>query len=184
MSRIDLHKSRRIWPSAVSYGATKLIAKKLIIMQFNYEQLLTMKIRNIFIILTLCLGLCACVGGETNYKVAKIYLGRIEGVNVFSQGDVNIVADDNYNMTNTGSSQVEFAFVKDLVYRLSMVNKIPKDGWTDTIEHINLQDGYVGRLLLDDGTYEYCRFCVHTLDYDMNADQYILFKYQSDFKTK
>ena len=153
-------------------------------MQFNYEQLLTMKIRNIFIILTLCLGLCACVGGETNYKVAKIYLGRTEGVNFFSQGDVNLVADDDFNITNTGASQVEFAFVKDLVYRLSMVNKIPKDGWTDTIEHINLQDGYVGRLLLDDGTYEYCRFCVHTIDYDMNADQYILFKYQSDFTTE
>ena len=96
-------------------------------MQFNYEQLLTMKIRNIFIILTLCLGLCACVGGETNYKVAKIYLGRTEGANFFSQGNVNLVADDDYNMTNTGSSQVEFAFVKDLVYRLSMVNKnMPK----------------------------------------------------------
>jgi hypothetical protein len=94
------------------------------------------------------------------------------------------VADGNFNMTNTGTSQVEFAFVKDLVYRLKMVDKIPTDGWTDTIEHINLQDGYVGRLLLDDGTYEYCRFCVHTIDYDMNADQYILFKYQSNFTTE
>lgn len=143
-----------------------------------------MRIKNIFIALVLCLGLCGCVPGETDYEIAVIYLGNSEGVNFFSQGDVNIVADSDFNMTNTGSSQVEFAFVKDLVYRLSMVNKIPQNGWTDTIGHINLQDGYVGRLLMDDGTYEYCRFCVHTIDYDMHANQYILFKYQSNFATK
>ena len=138
----------------------------------------------LYALLACVLSLVSCDRRETNYKIAMMYLGRTEGVNFFSQGDVNLVADGDFNITNTGASQVEFAFVKDLVYRLSMVNKIPKDGWTDTIEHINLQDGYVGRLLLDDGTYEYCRFCVHTIDYDMNADQYILFKYQSDFKTK
>ena len=143
-----------------------------------------MRIKNIIIALTLCLGLSACVPAETDYEVAVLYLGRTEGVNFFSQGDVNIVADNNFSMVNTGTSQVEFAFVKDLVYRLSMVNKIPENGWTDTIEHINLQDGYVGRLLLDDGTYEYCRFCVFTIDYDMHADQYILFKYQSNFTVK
>ena len=143
-----------------------------------------MRIRNIIIALTLCLGLSACVPAETDYEVAVLYLGRTEGVNFFSQGDVNIVADNNFSMVNTGTSQVEFAFVKDLVYRLSMVNKIPENGWTDTIEHINLQDGYVGRFLLDDGTYEYCRFCVFTIDYDMHADQYILFKYQSNFTVK
>ncbi len=143
-----------------------------------------MKIKNIIIAIALCLSMGACAPSETNYKLAYIYLDRDEGVNFFAQGDVNIVADSDFNMTNTGSSQVEFAFVKDLVYRLSMVNKIPKDGWTATIEHINLQDGYVGRLLLDDGTYEYCRFCVFTIDYNMNADKFILFKYQSDFTTK
>jgi hypothetical protein len=128
------------------------------------------------------MSLGACVPAETSYELAYIYLDRTEGVNFFSQGDVNIVADSDFNMTNTGTSQVEFAFVKDLVYRLSMVDRIPKDGWTETIEHINLQDGYVGRLLLDDGTYEYCRFCVHTIDFDMDADQFIMFKYQSNFK--
>lgn len=143
-----------------------------------------MKIKNIIIALMLCIGISACVPGETDYQVAAIYLGRTEGVNFFSQGDVNIVANADFSMVNSGSAQVEFAFVKDLVYRLSMVNKIPEEGWSDTIEHINLQDGYVGRLLLDDGTYEYCRFCVHTIDYDMHADQYILFKYQSDFSVK
>ena len=143
-----------------------------------------MKIRNIIIVLTLCLGLFACDNRDVSYKLATIYLGRTEGVNFFSQGDVNIVSDNHFNITNTGSSQVEFAFVKDLVYRLKMVNKIPTEGWTDTIEHINLQDGYVGRLLLDDGTYEYCRFCVFTIDYDMHADQFIMFKYQSNFVTK
>ena len=143
-----------------------------------------MKYRKIIVLFLALLGLSACVPGETNYQVGVIYLGRTEGVNFFSQGDVNIVADSDFNMTNTGSSQVEFAFVKDLVYRLSMVNKIPKDGWTDTIEHINLQDGYVGRLLLDDGTYEYCRFCVHSIDYDINADEFILFKYQSNYVKK
>ena len=143
-----------------------------------------MKIKNIIIALFLCLGLLACDSRESDFEVADLYLGRTEGCNFFSQGDVNIIADNNFNITNTGSSQVEFAFVKDLVYRLRMVNKIPKDGWTATIEHINLQDGYVGRLLLDDGTYEYCRFCVHTIDYDMNADQFILLKYQSNFVTK
>ncbi|MCR5659661.1 MAG: hypothetical protein K6G25_10115 [Bacteroidales bacterium] len=140
--------------------------------------------RKTIIVICLLLGLGACVPGETSYELGVVYLGRADGVNFFSQGDVNIVADINYNITNTGTSQVEFAFVKDLVYRLSMVNRIPKDGWTDTIEHINLQDGYVGRLLLDDGTYEYCRFCVYSIDYDMNADRFILFKYQSNFTTK
>ena len=143
-----------------------------------------MKNRKIIVLFLALFGLSACVPGETNYQVGVIYLGRTEGVNFFSQGDVNIVADGDFNMTNTGSSQVEFAFVKDLVYRLSMVNKIPKDGWTDTIEHIDLQDGYVGRLLLDDGTYEYCRFCVHSIDYDINADKFILFKYQSNYVKK
>jgi hypothetical protein len=143
-----------------------------------------MKIKKIITTLFLCLGLFACDSRESDFEVAYLYLGRTEGFNFFSKGDVNIIADNNFNITNTGSSQVEFAFVKDLVYRLRMVNKIPKDGWTATIEHINLQDGYVGRLLLDDGTYEYCRFCVHTIDYDMHADQFILFKYQSNFVTK
>ena len=140
---------------------------------------------SVLVVLLACVScLVSCVSRETNYQVATLYLDRTEGVNFFSQGDVNIVAGSDFSMTNTGSDQVEFAFVKDLVYRLSMVNKIPKDGWTDTIEHINLQDGYVGRLLLDDGTYEYCRFCVHTINYDMYAEQYILFKYQSDFTVK
>ena len=137
------------------------------------------------VVLLACVScLVSCVSRETNYQVATLYLDRTEGVNFFSQGDVNIIAGSDFSMTNTGSDQVEFAFVKDLVYRLSMVDKIPKDGWTDTIEHINLQDGYVGRLLLEDGTYEYCRFCVHTINYDMYAEQYILFKYQSNFTVK
>lgn len=143
-----------------------------------------MKIKNILIAFCLCLGLFACDNRDIDYELAVIYLGHAEGVNFFSQGDVNIVADDDLNVTNKASAQVEFAFVKDLVYRLRMVDKIPKDGWTDTIEHINLQDGYVGRLLLDDGTYEYCRFCVHTIDYDINAEKFILFKYQSGFVGK
>ena len=145
-----------------------------------------MKTRKICLFLLLFVGLFACDNSETDYEVAVLYLGQTEGCNFFSQGDVNIVSDIDFNMTNTGSSQVEFAFVKDLVYRLRMVNKIPKDGWTDSIEHINLQDGYVGRLLLEDGTYEYCRFCVHSINYDysQNANKYILFKYQSNFTTK
>lgn len=143
-----------------------------------------MKTRKIYLFLLLFLGLFACDNRDVNYNVAVLYLGQTEGCNFFSQGDVNIVADNDFNMSNTGAAQVEFAFVKDLVYRLNMVNKIPKDGWTDTIEHINLQDGYVGRLLLEDGTYEYCRFCVHSINYDMNADKYMLFKYQSNFNTK
>ena len=143
-----------------------------------------MKTRNLLIIMALSIGLGACVPAETSYSLAVMYLERADGCNFFSQGDVNLVADGDFNVVNTGTSQVEFAFVKDLVYRLSMVNKIPKEGWTDTIEHINLQDGYVGRLLLDDGTYEYCRFCVYTIDYDINADQFIMFKYQSRFTGK
>ncbi len=143
-----------------------------------------MKIRRIIFACALVMGLFACDSRDVDYDVAWVYLGRTEGCNFFSQGDVNIVADNDFNMVNTGTSQVEFAFVKDLVYRLKMVNKIPKDGWTDSINHINLQDGYVGRLLLDDGSYEYCRFCVYTIDYDINADQFIMFKYQSDFVAK
>ena len=143
-----------------------------------------MKTKKIIIALILLLGVCACDTRETDYKLALLYLGRTEGCKLFAEGDVNIVADNHSNVYNTGKDQVEFAFVKDLVYRLRMINKIPKEGWTDTIQHINLQDGYVGRLLLDDGTYEYCRFCVYTIDYDINAEKFILFKYQSDFKAK
>ena len=143
-----------------------------------------MKVRTIIVILALCMGFVACVPEETNYSLAVMYLERPDGVNFFSQGDVNLVADGNFSITNTGTSPVEFAFVKDLVYRLSMVDKIPETGWTDTIQHINLQDGYVGRLLLDGGSYEYCRFCVYTIDYDMQANQFIMFKYQSRFVAK
>ena len=143
-----------------------------------------MKINRIFVLFALLLGLCACDNTETNYELAYLFVDREEGVNFFSQGDVNIVADNDFNVYNTGSDQVEFAFVKDFVYRLRMINKIPQTGWTDSIEHINMQDGYVGRLLLDDGSYEYCRFYVHTFDYDYNANQYLLFKFQSNFVTK
>lgn len=143
-----------------------------------------MKVKRRIIVLALLMGLCACDNRETDYQLAVMYLDKTEGCNFFSQGDVNICAEHGFNVFNTGSDQVEFAFVKDLVYRLSMVNKIPETGWTDTIEHINLQDGYVGRLLLDDGSYEYCRFCVYTIDYNINADQYIMFKYQSNFTGK
>ena len=143
-----------------------------------------MKINRIFVVLALLLGLCACDNRETDYEVAYLFLGREEGFNFFSQGDVNLVADNDFNVYNTGSDLVEFAFVKDFVYRLRMINKIPETGWTDSIEHINMQDGYVGRLLLDDGSYEYCRFYVHTFDYDYDANQYLLFKYQSNFVTK
>ena len=47
-----------------------------------------------------------------------------------------------------------------------------------------VQKGHVRLLHYDYSTHEYCRFCVHTIDYDMYADQYILFKYQSDLKLK
>ena len=143
-----------------------------------------MKIRKIIIALFLCLGLCACDTHETDYELAQLYLGRTEGCNLFAEGDVNIVADNHSNVYNTGTDHVEFAFVKDYVYRLRMINKIPKTGWTDTIEHINLQDGYVGRLLKADGSYKYCRFFVYTENYDANADKYLLLKYHSSFAGK
>ena len=130
------------------------------------------------------LGLCACDTRETDYEVALLYLGRTEGCNLFAEGDVNIIVDDDSNLFNTGTDQVEFAFVKDLVYRLRMINKIPESGWTDTIQHIGLQDGYVGRLLKDDGSYKYCRFFVYTVDYDANADKFMILKYHSNFVGK
>ena len=133
-----------------------------------------MKTKKIIIVFFMLLGLFGCDSQETDFEVAWVYLGRTEGCNFFSQGDVNIIADNDFNITNAGSDQVEFAFVKDLVYRLRMVNKIPKDGWTDTIQHINIQDGYVGRLLKADGSYKYCRFFVYTEDFDANADKYLL----------
>jgi len=143
-----------------------------------------MKTRKIIIALFLCLGLCACDTHETDYELAQLYLGRTEGCNLFAEGDVNIVADNHSNVYNTGTDHVEFAFVKDYVYRLRMINKIPKTGWTDTIEHINMQDGYVGRLLKADGSYKYCRFFVYTENYDANADKYLLLKYHSSFAGK
>ena len=143
-----------------------------------------MKINRIILALALLLSFVACDTHETDYELALLYLGRTEGCNLFADGDVNIIVDDHSNLYNTGSDQVEFAFVKDLVYRLRMINKIPKEGWTDTIQHINLQDGYVGRLLKDDGSYKYCRFFVYTEDYDANADKYLLLKYHSDFVGK
>ena len=111
-----------------------------------------MRHKKLVLALFLVLGLCACDTYETDYELALIYLGRTQGCNLFDEGDVNIVADIHSNVYNTGADQVEFAFVKDLVYRLRMINKIPETGWTDTIEHINIEDGYVGRLLKDDGT--------------------------------
>ena len=141
-----------------------------------------MKIKRILLALLLLLGLAACETRETNYELAIIYLGQTEGCNLFAEGHVNIVADSYSNVYNTGADKVEFAFVKDFVYRLNMINKIPKDGWTDTIQHINIQDGYVGRLLKDDGSYKYCRFFVYTEDYDGNADKYLLVKYHSSFE--
>ena len=143
-----------------------------------------MKIKRIVIVFTLLLGLSACDNYETNYELAMPYLGHIEGCNLFAEGDVNIVADSHANVYNTGTDRVEFAFVKDFVYRLNMINKIPEKGWTDTIEHINLQDGYVGRLLKSDGSYKYCRFFVYTEDYNANADKYLLLKYHSSFEGK
>lgn len=143
-----------------------------------------MKIKRILIAFALLLGLCACDSRETNYELAIIYLGRTEGCNFFAEGNVNIVADSQSNVYNTGADQVEFAFVKDFVYRLNMINKIPEDGWTDTIQHINVQDGYVGRLLKADGSYKYCRFFVYTEDFDTNADKFLLLKYHSSFVVK
>ena len=143
-----------------------------------------MKIKQIFIIVALFLGLFACDNHETNYELAIIYHGRTEGCNLFDEGNVNIIVDNHSNVYNTGADQVEFAFVKDLVYRLGMINKIPETGWTDTIPNINIQDGYVGRLLKDDGSYKYCRFFVYTEDYDANANKYLLLKYHSDFAGK
>lgn len=143
-----------------------------------------MKTKKIIIALFLLLGLFACDTRETDYEFALLYLGQTEGCNFFAEGDVNIVVDDHSNLYNAGTDQVEFAFVKDLVYRLRMINKIPKDGWTDTIQHINLQDGYVGRLLKDDGSYKYCRFFVYTVDYDANANQFMILKYHSNFEGK
>lgn len=143
-----------------------------------------MKIRNILIALSVCMGFFACDSRETDYELALLYLGRTEGCNLFAEGDVNIIVDNHSNLYNTGADHVEFAFVKDLVYRLRMINKIPETGWTDTIQHINLQDGYVGRRLLEDGSYKYCRFFVFTVDYDSNADQFMILKYHSRFMTK
>lgn len=140
-----------------------------------------MKIKRILIAFVLLLGLCACDTRETNYELAILYLGRTEGCNLFAEGNVNIVADSHCNVYNTGTDQVEFAFVKDFVYRLNMIDKIPEDGWTDTIQHINVQDGYVGRLLKDDGSYKYCRFFVFTEDFDGNASKYLLLRYHSSF---
>ena len=140
-----------------------------------------MKINRVLIALFLLLGLTACENRETNYELAILYLGRTEGCNLFAEGHVNIVADSHCNVYNTGADQVEFAFVKDFVYRLNMINKIPEDGWTDTIQHINIQDGYVGRLLKADGSYKYCRFFVYTEDFDANADKYLLVKYHGSF---
>lgn len=138
-----------------------------------------MKMKKILLLLVLMIGLYACDNVETNYSLAYMYLNHETGCNFFTQGDVNLVADEHENVYNSGNDRVEFAFVKDYVYRLSMINKLPKEGWTDTIAHINLQDGYVGRLLLNDGSYEYCRFFVFTENFDANADKYLLFKYQS-----
>lgn len=143
-----------------------------------------MKIKRIVIVFALLFGLLACDSHETNYELAILYLGQTEGCNLFAEGIVNIVADSHANVYNTGTDRVEFAFVKDFVYRLSMINKIPENGWTDTIQNINIQDGYVGRLLKDDGSYKYCRFFVYTEDYNADADKYLLLKYHSSFVGK
>ena len=134
----------------------------------------------------ICLALAVammagCSSVEEDYEYVFLYLNSEQGFNPFTFGDVNLVVNDDRQMYNSGSDIAELVFVKDLVYRIQMINKIPESGWSDTVDYA-LQYGFVGRLQKDDGSYEYCRFYVYTIDYDANADQFALIKYQRQFK--
>lgn len=130
------------------------------------------------VLLVFMLSLVSCENREEHYELGGVYVGENVGFSIFSDANVRLCVDDQFNFYNRSAHKVEFAFVKHFVYRIQMINKIPEEGWTDTIEHIHIQDGYVARLLRDDGTYEYARFYVYNIDFDQQAKQFVLCKYQ------
>ena len=139
-----------------------------------------MKTKGLLFILTIFLCFASCDNREETYELGGVYVGETVGFSIFDDDNVKLCVDRHFNFYNRSSQTVEFAFVKHYVYKIQMINKIPDDGWTDTIESIHIQDGYVARLLRDDGTYEYSRFYVYNIDFDQNAKQFVLCKYQSN----
>ncbi len=125
----------------------------------------------------------SCQDTEEDYDYTYVMVGETTGFNPFSTGDVRLCVDDDFNLYNRGEDHVEMSFVKDFVYKIQMINRIPEEGWKDSVP-AEIQHGYVGRLLLDDGSYSYCRFYAYTIDYDANANQFVLYKYQSAFNPK
>lgn len=136
------------------------------------------KILLLFLMGIFCLT--SCENREESYELGGVYVGETVGFSIFSDSNVKLCVDNQFNFYNRSDQTVEFAFVKHYVYKIQMINKIPADGWTDTIQHINIQDGYVARLLRDDGTYEYARFYVYNIGFDEYAKQFVLCKYQSN----
>lgn len=138
--------------------------------------------KNKILLFSLMAFLCfaSCDNREETYELGGVYVGETVGFSIFSDDGVKICVDNHFNFYDRSEKTVEFAFVKHYVYRIQMINKIPDEGWTDTIERIHIQDGYVARLLRDDGTYEYARFYVYNIDFDQNAKQFVLCKYQSN----
>lgn len=141
-----------------------------------------MKIRRLLLVLAMFVSLVSCDNRmEDPYEYIALPIGIEEGFNPFTFGNVRLQVDNHMKIYNAGSDVAEMAFSKNFVYRIQMINKIPRDGWSDTADCV-LQNGYVGRLMKDDGTYEYCRFYVFTIDYDATATQFALIKYSRDFR--
>ena len=138
--------------------------------------------KRLLVVLACALVLVSCDNYmEETYEYVTLRINSEDGFNPFTFGDVRLKLDENLTLYNAGSDVTEMAFFKDLIYRIQMINKIPDKDWKDTADCV-LQYGYVGRLMKSNGSYEYCRFYIFTIDYDANADKYALIKYSRDFR--
>ena len=135
-----------------------------------------------FWLLLLVIGLTACDSRDYDSTFRGVYIGEEVGFNPFEQGDVRLCVDDNMRMYNVGTTPVELVYVTNYVYKVQLIKRLPQQGWADAVEDVSLQYGYAGRILLEDGTYNYCRFFVYNIDYDADAKQFVLFRYQHDWE--
>lgn len=138
-------------------------------------------VKKLLLLVMMLVALSSCQNREEMVEYVYLIVGESVGFNPFGVGDVRLCVDDHHQFHNVGTSEVEIAFVKDLVYKIQLIKKIPKTGWSDVVD-AGLQYGYVARMKNDDGTYRYCRFYVFNIDYTMESEQYYGIKYQSDFE--
>ena len=135
-------------------------------------------IKKLLLLVVMIVALSACQRREEMVEYVYLIVGESVGFNPFGDGDVRLCVDSHRRFHNVGSSEIEIAFVKDLVYKIQLIRKVPESGWADSVD-AGLQHGYVARMKNDDGSYRYCRFYVFNIDYTIESEQYFGIKYQS-----